>query len=389
MSITSTATSAKGTHAMNNLADLTTPYLLLDPEKMRANCERLQKHMDKLGVPLRPHVKTAKSVDIVRRMIPAGRGPITVSTLKEAEYFAEHGFTDMTYAVGISPDKLPRVARLNRAEVTLRVLLDSKAQAEAVVAFAKMERLSIPALIEIDCDGERAGLQPGDDKIVEIGRILHENNQLAGILMHAGGSYHCPDKAAKQAAAEHERMTAVAVKQQLLDAGLPCEIVSVGSTPTAHFAKDLTGITEMRAGVYVFHDLVMAGIHVCSTDDIAISVVATVIGHRPDKGWIMTDAGWMALSRDRGTAKQEVDQGYGLVCAMDGTPYPDLIVANTSQEHGVLALRKGSKAKLPELRVGSKVRILPNHACATASQFQGYVVPDGDELVFWPRINGW
>lgn len=103
----------------------------------------------------------------------------------------------------------------------------------------------------------------------------------------------------------------------------------------------------------------------------------------------MTDAYWMALSRDRGTAKQEVDQGYGLVCAMDGTPYTDLIVTNTSQEHGVLSLRKGSKAKLPKLAVGSKVRILPNHACATASQFDGYVVPDGDDLVYWPRINGW
>ncbi|MFC7158613.1 alanine racemase [Pseudidiomarina halophila] len=374
---------------MMNLADLTTPYLLLDPDKMRANIARLQSHMADLNVPLRPHVKTAKSVDIVRRLFPTGSGPITVSTLKEAEYFGAHGFDDMTYAVGISPDKLPRVARLIRSGVRLSVLLDSKAQAEAVVAFAKRDNLALPVLIEIDCDGERAGLRQGDGKIVEIARILHENKQFMGILMHAGGSYHCPDKAAKEAAAEHERETAVAVRDELLAAGLPCDVVSVGSTPTAHFAKDLTGVTEVRAGVYVFHDLVMAGIHVCKLEDIAISVVATVIGHRPDKGWIMTDAGWMALSRDRGTAKQEVDQGYGLVCAMDGTPYTDLIVTNTSQEHGVLSIRKGSKAKLPKLEVGSKVRILPNHACATASQFDGYVVPDGDDLVYWPRINGW
>lgn len=375
---------------MMNLAELTTPYLLLEPEKMRANIDRLQAHMDTLGVPLRPHVKTAKSIDVVRRLFPAqGTGPITVSTLKEADYFAEHGFTDITYAVGISPDKLPQVARLHRGGVCLRVLLDSVAQAEAVVAFAKRDHVSIPALIEIDCDGERAGLREGDAKIVEIARILQENKQFSGILMHAGGSYHCPDKAAKEAAAEHERATAVRVSEALRDAGLPCETVSVGSTPTAHFAKDLTGITEVRAGVYVFQDLVMAGLHVCQLDDIAISVVATVIGHRPDKGWIMTDAGWMALSRDRGTANQEVDQGYGVVCAMDGTPYPDLIVSSTSQEHGVVELRKGSKSKLPQLEVGTKVRILPNHACATASQFDGYVVPDQNELVFWPRVNGW
>ncbi|RUO63623.1 alanine racemase [Pseudidiomarina insulisalsae] len=374
---------------MTHLIELTTPYLLLDPEKMQRNIMRLQAHMDELGVVLRPHVKTAKSIDVVRRLFPSGVGPITVSTLKEAEYFADFGFTDMTYAVGISPDKLPRVARLIHAGVRLRVLLDSVEQAQAVVAFAQRDGIRIPALIEIDCDGERAGLRESDEKIIAIARILQESHQFEGILMHAGGSYHCPDKAAKEAAAEHERATAVTVKQRLNTAGIDCPVVSVGSTPTAHFATDLTGVTEVRAGVYVFHDLVMAGIHVCELDDIAISVVATVIGHRPDKGWIMTDAGWMALSRDRGTAQQELDQGYGVVCAMDGTPYRDLIVTNTSQEHGVVALRKGSKAKLPKLAVGDKVRILPNHACATASQFDGYVVPKIDELVFWPRINGW
>lgn len=374
---------------MINLADLTTPYLLLDTAKMTHNIERLQAHMDKLGVTLRPHVKTAKSIDVVRRLFPNGLGPITVSTLKEAEYFAEHGFTDITYAVGISPDKLPRVLELLRADVTVRVLLDSMPQAQAVVKFSQQAGIAIPALIEIDCDGERAGLTPNDAKIVEIAGLLHENKQFSGILMHAGGSYHCPDKAAKEAAAEHERATAVAVRDRLEQAGIPCPIVSVGSTPTAHFARSLQGVTEVRAGVYVFQDLVMAGLHVCELKDIAISVVATVIGHRPDKGWIMTDAGWMALSRDRGTAQQEVDQGYGLVCAMDGTPYQDLIVSSTSQEHGIVSIRKGSKAKLPKLEIGDQVRVLPNHACATASQFEGYVVPDEHQLVFWPRINYW
>lgn len=374
---------------MINLAALTTPYLLLDPMKMQSNIERLQNHIDKLGVTLRPHVKTAKSIEVVRRLFPEGVGPITVSTLKEAEYFAEHGFTDITYAVGISPDKLPRVIELLRSGVTVRVLLDSMAQARAVVGYGQKIGIKIPALLEIDCDGERAGLTKDDPNIVEIANYLHENGEFSGILMHAGGSYHCPDKAAKQAAAEQERATAVAVRDTLQAAGVPCTTVSVGSTPTAHFAKDLSGVTEVRAGVYVFQDLVMAGLNVCSLGAIAISVVATVIGHRPDKGWIMTDAGWMALSRDRGTAQQEVDQGYGVVCAMDGTPFPDLIVSSTSQEHGILALRKGSKAKLPALEVGDQVRILPNHACATASQFEGYVVPSADALVFWPRINYW
>jgi D-serine deaminase-like pyridoxal phosphate-dependent protein len=148
----------------------------------------------------------------------------------------------------------------------------------------------------------------------------------------------------------------------------------------------------MRAGVYMFFDLVMHGVGVCTTDDLALSVLATVIGKRPEKGWIMVDAGWMALSRDRGTAAQRVDQGYGIVCDLDGRPYPDLIVAHASQEHGTLALRSGSSQALPDLPVGAKVRIMPNHACATGAQHERYHVVFGPARAIaaeWPRMRGW
>ncbi len=136
-------------------------------------------------------------------------------------------------------------------------------------------------------------------------------------------------------------------------AALPCPVVSVGSTPTAHFARDLLGVTEIRAGVYVFFDLVMAGIGVCTLDDIALSVLTTVIGHQNERGWIIVDAGWMALSSDRGTKNQSIDQGYGIVCDVDGRALQDLIVTTTNQEHGVIALRPGSLAQSPLLPVGT------------------------------------
>jgi D-serine deaminase-like pyridoxal phosphate-dependent protein len=117
-----------------------------------------------------------------------------------------------------------------------------------------------------------------------------------------------------------------------------------------------------------------------------------VIGHKPEKGWLLVDAGWMALSRDRGTARHPVDQGYGVVCDVDGVPYPGLIVVDTSQEHGIVAVRPGVVAKLPELPIGARVRILPNHACATASQHEHYhVVRSGsrERVATWPRVRGW
>ena len=213
---------------------------------------------------------------------------------------------------------------------------------------------------------------------------------LARRVTHAGES-HTVRGAAHAEFAELEREAAVAAAKALRGAGLPCLVVSVGSTPTAHAARDLTGVTELRAGVYMFFDLVMAGIDVCTVDDIALSVLTTVIGLQPAKGWTMIDAGWMALSLDRGTASQDVDQGYGLVCDENGRVLPDLIVIRTNQEHGIVTLRPGADGPMPDLPVGTRLRILPNHACATAAQHDRYnVLPQGGGPVqTWHRFGGW
>jgi len=212
------------------------------------------------------------------------------------------------------------------------------------------------------------------------------------VLTHAGESYGVSGREAHAEFAETERHAAVVSARALRDAGLPCPVVSIGSTPTAHATRNLDGVTEVRAGVFVFFDLFQAGIGVCSIDDIALSVLTTVIGHQKDKGWIITDAGWMAMSRDRGTAEQEVDQGYGLVCGAAGNPLNDLIVIKANQEHGVIAPRPGSNADLPDLPVGTRLRILPNHACATSAQYDRYnVIAPGPEapLKTWRRFGGW
>ncbi|HEU4586599.1 MAG TPA: alanine racemase [Gemmatimonadaceae bacterium] len=374
------------------MASLDTPFLALDPERMERNLTRLEERMRQLGVSLRPHMKTHKSIEVGKRM-SRGISPITVSTLREAEEFASAGFHDITYAVGIAPSKLDRVEALRRSGVDLSVILDSTAQARAVAEASRRSGDRIPALIEIDADGHRAGLSPDDPEILEVARELVDGGaELRGVLVHAGESYGCFTPDALAAAAENERAAVVGVAERLRAAGYPSPVVSVGSTPTSHFARNLEGVTEVRAGVYVFQDLVMAGIGVCALDDIAISVVATVIGHRPEKGWIITDAGWMAMSRDRGTASQSVDQGYGVVTAMDGTPYEDLIVVRASQEHGTMAMRPGSRGSLPELPVGTRVRVYPNHACATAAQHERYAVfPTGSDEVIaqWEIFRGW
>jgi D-serine deaminase-like pyridoxal phosphate-dependent protein len=368
---------------MQRLDDLETPCLVLDRGRVNANAGRLRNHLGKLGVPLRLHVKTAKCLEVTELVLGGAKAPITVSTLKEAEQFFAAGYRDILYAVGFEKHKLPRARALAARGAKLTLLVDSVEAARDIAGF--------PVLIEIDTDGHRAGVKPGDEaQLVAIARALEAaGSTAAGVMTHAGGSYNSASIDEIAAIADQERAGAVAAAQALRRAGIAAPVVSIGSTPTATYARNLAGVTEVRAGVFVFFDLVMAGIDVCRQDDIALSVLATVIGHRADKGWTLVDAGWMATSRDRGTAKQRVDQGYGVVCDIDGRPIADLVVTDANQEHGIVASRSGGTS--PELPVGTRLRILPNHACATAAQHEAYNVVDGSREVaaVWNRFSGW
>lgn len=371
---------------MSELARLETPALLIDRARMEANWRRLSQHIASLGATLRLHVKTAKCLELARSLHGGAAAPIAVSTLKEAEAFADGGYRDILYAVAIAPNKLERARALAQSGVRLTVVLDSLELARALAGSA------LPVLIEIDSDGHRAGVRPNDPQLVAIAaEIARGGASVAGVMTHAGASYDCRGTAAIRDMARRERDAVVHAAGRLREAGHAAPVVSVGSTPTATFIDDLSGVTEVRAGVFVFQDLVMAGLEVCATEDIALSVLASVIGHQRDKGWAITDAGWMAMSRDRGTARQPLDQGYGLVCDAAGRPLGDLIVSEANQEHGIVAHRSGDPRRLPELPVGTMLRILPNHACATAAQFERYHVlaPGGRIERTWARFSGW
>jgi D-serine deaminase-like pyridoxal phosphate-dependent protein len=191
--------------------------------------------------------------------------------------------------------------------------------------------------------------------------------------------------------AEQERAGCVRASQRLREAGFQCPVVSVGSTPTALSASQLEGVTEVRAGVYVFFDLVMHNVGVCATDDIALSVLTTVIGHQEEKGWVIVDAGWMAMSRDRGTQKQTIDFGYGQVCTADGEPLSGYMMTGANQEHGIISRRDEPDLSIAaRFPVGTQLRLLPNHACATAAQFPEYqVLTTQQNIQTWPRFYGW
>ena len=377
---------------MTRIADLDTPAALIDTGRMQDNIARMQERMNAMDVRFRPHVKTSKCLPVVQAQIKAGAQGITVSTLKEADQFFTAGIADILYAVSIAPAKLSQVLAMRRRGCDLKIITDSVAGARAIAGFGKEHGEALEVWIEVDVDGHRSGIPPEGEALVAVGRILHEQGmRVGGVMAHAGASYDCDEPEALRKMAEQERSGAVRAAERLRQAGLRCPVVSVGSTPTALSAQHLDGVTEVRAGVYVFFDLVMHNIGVCATRDIALSVLTTVIGHQQDKGWAIVDAGWMAMSRDRGTQKQKRDFGYGQVCTEAGEPIAGYIVDSANQEHGIVCRTEGVDREIAaRFPVGTRLRILPNHACATGAQYPEYraILPSG-EVEAWPRFYGW
>lgn len=373
---------------------LDTPALILDKARLMRNIGAMNERVRALGVDLRPHLKTAKSANVARLAVDGNAGGITVATLSEAEYFFDNGFKDMTYAACIVPSKLDRVAALVGRGADLKLITDNADVARAIADYTPAGDVRLNLLVEIDCGEHRTGVLPDGPELIEIAGILDAapKADLEGVLTHAGHSYACrtPDEMAD--VAEDERSAVVTAAERLRAQGLACPTVSTGSTPCVMFARDVSGVTEVRPGVHMFGDMFHAGLGTRKIDEIAVTVLASVIAHRRDDNQLYIDAGGLALSKDRATAAFDgtADCGFGRVCdAGTADPIADLYVHSVHQEHGLVV----GKDPLPfdRLAVGAKVRVMPNHVCMTAAAYEAYNVIDGgtDIIDTWGRCNGW
>ena len=370
--------------ALTTLEDLQTPCLILDRAKLERNLRRMSDAVRKHGVALRPHLKTAKSADVAAMATAGEAGGITVSTLAEAEYFSARGFGDILIAAALTPDKLDRAARLVEGGAVVTIIADHPTMAAAIAA----HRVGFRSLVEIDSGDRRAGVSPDSPGLIEIALLM--GDRLVGVMTHAGHSYECRDIKAVKAVAEAERVAVVTAAERLRAAGLRCDVVSVGSTPTMTHAENLDGVTEARPGVYMFHDLFQAAIGSCKREDIAVTVLASVIGIDKAANRFLVDAGALALSKDRSTQATNWDAGYGEVWDIDGKPsWGSCTIERAWQEHGLAV--GAPPSVIGRLTVGTRVRIGPNHACITAAAHDCYHVVDGGTTVEarWDRVNGW
>lgn len=371
------------------LCDISTPVAVIDAQKFERNCRRACGHVRALGSRLRPHMKTLKSAEAARIALDEHHGGIAVATLNEARYFGKRGFSDVCCAVCLPPEKLVTAAHLVESGIQLSFFVDSLQVARG--AAAQDARFGV--WIEIDCGEHRTGVEPDSPELLEIVEAIVSGSQTTfmGVATHAGHSYACRTIEAIREVAERERVAAVEAADRLREAGFSVPNVSVGSTPTMIHAASAVGITEVRAGVYMAGDLVQAALGSLNVDDIAFSVLATVISMRRERRQIVLDVGGLALSKDRGTQATAHDYGYGLVTDSFGNRvFGELTIHEVHQEHGEII--NVPDAVLDQLRIGSKVRILPNHVCMTAAMYDQLLVVDSDEQVVqavWGRTNGW
>lgn len=372
---------------------LDTPRLILDAARLDRNAERMRARCADLGVTLRPHLKTAKSIDVARVAAGGEQGPITVSTLAEAEYFAAAGWRDILYSTAITPAKLARADRIQRdTDARLLFVVDDKDAVVLIGQAAAALDARFGVLIEVDCGEHRSGVEPASPALLEVADAIAAAApylELVGVLSHAGHSYAFAEPEPVRALAEVERLAAVSSAEYLRERGHPCPIVSIGSTPTVLFAGHLDGVTEVRAGIYLFHDLAQLSRGVCTLEDIAVSVLATVIGHQHNGPSLILDAGALALSKDVGANRFMPEAGYGLVCdAATLEPLGSLAVTVVHQEHGNVPVP--DESWFDRLPIGSLVRVLPNHACLTCAAYASYdVLRDGQITEQWPRTGGW
>jgi D-serine deaminase-like pyridoxal phosphate-dependent protein len=339
-----------------------TPFLLVDLGRMRRNVRATAERASVAMVALRPHAKTHKCPEIARLQLASGAAGLTVATIGEAEAFVDHGCDDVLVAYPLWLD--------DRAALRLRDLADRATVAfgvDSVEAAANAGRLlgdtSVEVLVEVDSGMGRSGCRPADAG--EVAAVAARAGlTVRGVFTFPGHAY---APGAGPSAAEQERRSLAAARDAVTAQGVDVRTVSGGSTPSL-WDTDTGTVNELRPGVYVFGDAQQWELGTMRRDEIALTVVSTVVSHA--NGRLVLDAGSKVLGADRASYAT----GFGRLL-----DHPDARLVGLSEHHALADL---GGAPLP--RLGSRVRVVPNHVCAAVNLVDHLWVEETGVLSSWP-----
>ncbi len=373
-----------GTHTTISAID--TPRVLLDRAVLMDNIRHMRDLTESRGLALRPHAKTHKCVEIARLQQEEGATGLTVAKVEEAVVFLRAGIGSLTLAYPlVDPAKLDRLLEVARAcGGEIRLLADSLEGIKVLSNGAARHNATLNVFLKIDVGLGRCGVRVDDPRLVSLaagiaggsggGNGKNKGLKLAGLLSHAGHGYAATGIQAVQSIAEAERLLMLQAQDLLTEAGVTTREISVGSTPTVLAAKSFQGISEIRPGNYVFLDRTQMRLGVARPEEIALSVAATVVSANQD--FFIIDAGSKTLSSDGGAHGSSGPGGFGLAFVPEEFPREGrgLIIEKLSEEHGFV--RRDDR----NLPLGTRLRILPNHACPVANLTDSYLAlsPDGE-----------
>jgi D-serine deaminase-like pyridoxal phosphate-dependent protein len=363
------------------LADLETPAVVIDRPILDANIAMGAAIARQHKVSLRPHIKTHKSPAIAKLQIAAGAAGITASKTDEALVFIEAGIPSITVAYPlVDRAKISRLIRAAKIRGTdLRVVADSADGIAALSGEARAQSHRLPVFLKVDVGLHRCGVDPALPASRDLASALDRAPGLrfAGLLAHAGHAYGAGTPEGVRMIAGEERHLLLEFAASLRKAGIEVREVSVGSTPTVILNDGFEGLSEARPGNYVFMDMTQVGLGVARPDQVSLSVMATVVS-RNDR-YAIVDAGSKVMSSDRGPHGSDSVRGFGAVFTLEEPGAPAMTLARLSEEHGFVE-HEGR-----DLKIGSRLRIVPNHSCPVANLTDRFaVVDEAGGMEYWP-----
>lgn len=348
------------------LQELDTPALVVDLDIMERNLRRMQDYCNDHGLALRPHIKTHKSTGLAKQQRKLGAVGITVAKIGEAEVMAEAGLDDILIAYPIFGDS--KVARLRTLldQAKISISLDSAESLEWVAKAADSAH-PIRILVEVDFGMRRCGLPPGED-VIRLARRIEQHAGLDfGGLMFYSGHVH-PDFDGNRR--RLERLNDDLARQLALFRKEKIEVptVSGGNTPGAFYAHEISGLSEIRPGTYIFNDRNTVSWKACQWKDCAAFLWVTVVSSAVP-GQVIIDGGSKTFTSDPLFTGEGNGHGYL-------PDYPKVHFARMNEEHGYLRL--GDSEVVP---LGEKLRVIPNHICVAVNLHDRVWGVRGDEVV--------